>query len=127
MLQLTSTFGPIIRICFKMLSDMITFFVIFFLQITAFACVGVLIFGEIPEYDDLYTAIVMIFQTAMGAWDLTVYDVLSDDRKYIGVLFHILLICVNLLLLLNLMIALMSDTYANLAVLKRGLYYKCIV
>ena len=106
---------------------MITFFVIFFLQITAFACVGVLIFGEIPEYDDLYTAIVMIFQTAMGAWDLTVYDVLSDDRKYIGVLFHILLICVNLLLLLNLMIALMSDTYANLAVLKRGLYYKCIV
>jgi hypothetical protein len=66
MLQLTATFGPIIRICFKMLYDMATFFCIFFLQITAFACVGVLTFGEIPEYNSLYTSIVMIFQTAMG-------------------------------------------------------------
>ncbi len=61
MLQLTSTFGPIIRICIKMLSDMAKFFVIFFLQIIAFASVGILIFGELPEYDDLYTSIVMIF------------------------------------------------------------------
>ena len=61
MLQLTATFGPIIRICVRMLSDMATFFIIFFLQITAFASVGMLIFGEVPEYDDLYTSIIMIF------------------------------------------------------------------
>jgi len=44
-----------------------------------------------------------------------------------GIIFHVILICLNLLLLLNLMIALMSDTYAKLAQYKKGLYYKCIV
>jgi hypothetical protein len=63
----------------------------------------------------------------MGAWDFVIYDDLSPERKLMGILFHVMLICVNLLLLLNLLIALMSDTYASLSLLKRGLYYKCIV
>ena len=83
------------------------FFGLFFLQIVSFSAVGVLTFGEIPEYKDLTSATIMIFKTSMGIWDLTIYDVLDEERRYVGILFHVLLICVNLLLLLNLLIALM--------------------
>jgi hypothetical protein len=127
MLKLSSTFGPLIQIFIKMSQDMGTFFGLFFLQIVAFSAVGVLSFGEIHEYNDLPSAVIMIFQTAMGNWDFTIYDVLSEERRVIGIIFHFILICVNLLLLLNLMIALMSDTYADLSEFKKSLYYKNII
>jgi hypothetical protein len=59
----------------------------------------------------------------MGSWDLTIYDELADDRRFFGIVFHFILICVNLLLLLNLMIALMSDTYGDLSEYKKSLYF----
>jgi hypothetical protein len=103
------------------------FFGLFFLQIVSFSAVGVLIFGEISEYNNLTSATIMIFQTSMGMWDLTMYDVLEEKRRYVGILFHVLLICVNLLLLLNLLIALMQDTYGEMSGIKMSLYYKNII
>ena len=44
-----------------------------------------------------------------------------------GIVFHFILICVNLLLLMNLMIALMSDTYATLSEFKKSLYFTNII
>ena len=61
MLKLSSTFGPLIQIFIKMSQDMGTFFGLFFLQIVAFSAVGVLSFGELPEYNDLTSAVIMIF------------------------------------------------------------------
>ena len=127
MLKLSYTFGPMIQIFIKMSQDMGIFFALFFLQIIAFSAVGMLTFGEVPEYSNLSSAIIMIFQTAMGSWDLTIYDELADDRRFFGIVFHFILICVNLLLLLNLMIALMSDTYVDLSEFKKSLYFSNLI
>ncbi len=50
-----------IQIFIKMSQDMGTFFALFFLQIIAFSAVGMLTFGEVPEYNNLTSAIIMIF------------------------------------------------------------------
>jgi len=42
-------------------------------------------------------------------------------------MFHLIVIIINMLLLLNLVIAIMSDTWANLSEVKLGLYLKGIV
>lgn len=61
MLQLTNTFGPLIRTTAAMLKDLIKFFLLFIIQLVAFSCVGVLSFGKLKEYETLWDALIMFF------------------------------------------------------------------
>ena len=114
MLQLTVTFGPLIRTTMAMLKDLIIFFLLFGLQLIAFSCVAILAFGMVKEFYTIYDAFIVYFQSAMGSWNFIIYDIM-EEKKYYGIVFHCLVILCNLLLLLNLVIAIMSDTYAKLA------------
>ena len=123
MLILTNTFGPLIIITVQMMKNMSTFFVLFLINLIAFACVGILSFGNMKEYATLESTLVMFFESALGAWDMTIYENAgSESKQWFGVLFHIAVLIVNMLLLLNLVIAIMSDTFAKLTDLKDGLF-----
>jgi hypothetical protein len=50
LMRLTRTFGPMIKIIMSMVTDLATFAVIWSIQLFLFACVGVLLFGELKEY-----------------------------------------------------------------------------
>ena len=115
-----------IRIVFAMVTDLLVFFLLFAIQLMAFSCVGILSFGNLTPYETLESAVVMLFETAMGNWNFRIYDDL-EDKKYYGIFFHVIIILVNTLLLLNFVIAIMTDTYANLAELKLGLFAQGIV
>jgi hypothetical protein len=52
MLKLTKTFGPLIRIIQVMLKELFIFLVLWIIQLFIFACVGILVFGSIAEYDN---------------------------------------------------------------------------
>lgn len=60
MLQLTSIFGPLIRTVAEMMKDLMTFFMIFLIQILAFSCVGLLIFSKLDAYDNLMDVMIML-------------------------------------------------------------------
>ena len=77
----------------------------------AFACVGILMFGKAKKYNDLYSAIIMLFESSMGAWDLGELYEIYGEKAFIGEIFNIVFIVVNLIVMLNLIIAIMSDTY----------------
>lgn len=47
MLQLTKTFGPMLKIIVAMLKDLGTFSILWVLQLFIFACMGSLLFGEL--------------------------------------------------------------------------------
>ena len=64
----------------------------------------------------------VLFQTAVGDFDLSMYNQLGDDRRMWGIWFHIICIACFMLLILNLLIAIMSDTYALYSDKKEGLY-----
>ena len=106
---------------------MVTFFLLFSIELIAFTCVGVLTFGSLPEYYNIQDALVMLILTSFGSFDLSIYDDLGGGKKYFGQIFHLLVIIVNLLLMLNLVIAIMSDTYSALSEVKLGLYLQGIV
>ena len=109
-----------------MMVDLAIFFLLFAIQLIAFSCVGILTFGSIEEYGTLSGTVIMFTESALGNWNFGIYDVMGD-KKYIGIIFHTILICVNMLLLLNLVIAIMADTWATLSEVKLGLYLKGIV
>ena len=50
----------------------------------------------------------------MGQWDLTIYDNLKLGST-VGQVYHLLVIILNLILLLNLVIAILSETYVRFA------------
>ena len=122
LLKLTNTFGPLIAVTWAMMRDLMTFFFLFSIQLIAFSCVGILTFGSLDAYSTLEGTLFMFLETAFGNWNLSIYDELSGGKKYFGIIFHLVAIVINLLLLLNLIIAIMSDTYAQLTDMKLGLY-----
>ena len=66
---------------------------------------------------------VMFFESALGNWDFSIYDqVDSELKRWYGITFHIIVLLVNMLLLLNLVIAIMSDTYALYEKVMLGLF-----
>ena len=60
MLRLTETFGPLIEIILKMIKDMIIFFGLYLIDLLMFASIGILLFPEIPDYNNIFTAIIHI-------------------------------------------------------------------
>ena len=60
MLRLTETFGPLIEIILKMIQVMITFFGLFLIDLLMFASIGILLFPEMPDYDNIFTAMIHI-------------------------------------------------------------------
>ena len=62
----------------------------------------------------------------MGFWDFSIYEKLSLGSKF-GIVFHVCVIIMNMILLLNLVIAILTETYSRFSKVKLGLYYDGVV
>ncbi|CDW90047.1 wd-40 repeat protein [Stylonychia lemnae] len=126
LLKLTRSFGPLIKIVECMLVDIGQFAVIWLVNLVFFSCMGMLLFGEIEVYDQFQDTIIMFIQSALGSWDMTIYDNLLIG-PYFGKVYHIIFLVFNMVLLLNLMIAILSTTFSILQEKKLALYYDGII
>ena len=126
LLRLTRTFGPMIKIIQAIIVDILIFTVIWGIQLLFFTCVGILLFGQVPEYESFQDTFIMLYETAIGDWDLKMYEQLATG-KYVGVLFHVIVLMMNLVLLLNLIIAILSNTYMIFQPKALALYYDGVI
>jgi len=126
LLNLTRTFGPLIKIITSMMKDIIIFSGLWGIQMVFFACIGILMFGELPVYESFYDTMVMLFESAIGSWDFSIYDDLSIGKIY-GEIYHIIYLMVNLILFLNLVIAILSNTFGVLEPKSLALYYDGVI
>jgi hypothetical protein len=62
----------------------------------------------------------------LGTWAIKIYDELSFDKAF-GQSFHLISVIINMILMLNMVIAIFSETYARLAPQRRGLYYDGLI
>ena len=60
-LELTKTFGPIIKIIYAMTRDMAVFYILYFVQLMAFTVFGVMVFNKIPEYNTFFNGFSLLF------------------------------------------------------------------
>ena len=75
----------------------------------------------------MWVTMIMFLESAMGSWNFEQYNELSPEKRNFGIIFHLLVLFVNLLILLNLVIAIMSDTYGRLTDNRLGLYSQGII
>jgi hypothetical protein len=115
-----------LTIIFEMLEDLGIFIVLWFLLLLIFSSSGFIIFNELDAYKSLYSVLIVHFESSLGNWALKIYDGLSlDDRT--GEVFHLISVIINMILMLNLVIAILSETYARLAPQRLGLYYDGLI
>lgn len=115
-----------ITIIFAMFSDLSKFIVLWVICLLIFSTSGYILFNELDAYKNLYSCFVVHFELSLGNWILTIYDDLSLTDTA-GVLFHMTSVLLNMILMLNLVIAILSETYARLAPQKTGLYYDGLI
>lgn len=122
----TETFGVRIVAIIRMISDVVQFLIIYAMQLIAFTMFASMAFFAVPEFIDFYESFLYMFNASFGSYDLGVFDVYAESPtpslKIIGHFFFFIFLFFNLVLLLNMVIAMMADTYAAMNEIKTGIY-----
>jgi len=113
MLQLTRTFGPMLRIVITMFGEVLKFLIVYAIILSIFSSVAALMFGSLDEYKDFFEVLLIMFGTGMGNYDLDFSGLPMDEK--VGQVFTIVCVMVNSIVLLNFIIAILADTYTKLS------------
>ena len=122
--------GPLVSIVFKMIRDFIWFTVLYVLLITMFALIGLINFNtDLQQYRSLFEAFMTVLDISVGNYDFN--DFLTLKLKAftarLGTLYTMLILVVFQILMLNLIIAVLSNTYHRFNTKARGLYLSKIL
>ena len=107
-----------------MVKDLIKFFTLWLIALLAMSCVGMLCFSELDDFVDLHSTMMLYLRCGLGDFTLIIYDKygVGTAKYYFGMTYHTLVLLINLLIIVNVVIAVMADTYSFFTDLKLGLY-----
>ena len=126
MLQLTKTFGPMLRILISMFTEVFKFIFIWLIVIICFTSVASLLFGELVAYRNFTEVIFTVFSSALGNYEFSDFADLSMGM-IVGEIFIVIVVLVQNIVLLNFVIAIQADTYTKLTSESLGIYYDGII
>ena len=135
-LRINETFGPLLKIMIIMMSDLTTFLVFWFIVLISMTAFAFVIFHQITNFQENFFSILLkLFEWSLGAFDDTIFDEnypnpksnINFSEHFVGRTFLFIVLLVNLVLILNLLIAILSLTYTVYSDKKKGLFYEDLV
>ena len=130
-LQVTKALGPIISMILVMFKDVAQFIVIWFIVLIAFASVGFMTFKEVPNLRKFDESLVYFFKAALGSFDLDIFaETYLPARPLLhklGIYFVLVFVFINLVILINVVIAMMADTYGLMSSIRLGQYSHSVI
>ena len=127
LLQLSETFGPLIQMIYAMFLVFGQFTVLYLIELLTFSCIAALSLTDNPAFSNLFNAFRTYLSASLGEFDLHQYDEYPGFKGTFGMALHILVLFINMILIINLLIAIMSDTYSRLASARVGLYWSSVI
>ena len=127
LLRLTESFGPLLSMIVQMFIIFIQFFVVYALGIVVFSSVATLTLSSNPNFANMFEASLTYIEGSLGSFDLTQYNDLGGWKMYFGIFMHLAVLFFNMILMINLLIAIMSDAYALLSDVKTGIFWAKII
>ena len=101
-----------------MILSLLQFIVLWIIELMIFTSVSILLFGHLPGFSSFFEVMVYYFEAALGIWTTKPYCVEKTYNQEIdpvlckiGTWYTVLFLMINLVLLLNLVIALLSSIY----------------
>lgn len=122
LLRLNRTLGPLIKIILHMSREIFKFLFLLVLILVIFACIGKIEFS-IAEFTTFTDSIVTLYSWMLGLF--TFAEMEPEGPK--GMLYLAFYLLVNMVLLLNFLIAILSSTYSLLVTHGVGLYLESII
>jgi hypothetical protein len=128
-LQYNESIGPLIKIVGKMQQDFVNFVVLYCLMIVMFGIVGNLNFiYDLPEFEGMFESLLTVIDASLGNYDITIFDrVPNENMAFVGKIYMISIIVMFNILLMNLIIAILANTYSNFESGSTGLYLSKIL
>jgi hypothetical protein len=130
-MQFNDQLGPLYKIVGKMTKDFLNFLIIYAILIIMFSIVGNLLFIiEIPDhYGSLFESILTIFDASLGNYSFAVFEgkYISDRTEAIGKVYLFIVVLLFNILVLNLIIAILSNTFNMFEPKSKGLYLSKIL
>jgi hypothetical protein len=124
LLRLTETFGPLLIMIYRMAQLVASFLVVYLIGLLTFSSIAVMTLHEVKNFSNLYEAMRSFIMASLGNFDLYQVDTIEEVwKEYFGNLLYITVLFSYMILMINLLIAMMSDTYNNLAELRTGLFW----
>ena len=114
-------FGKFVQIIIQMAKDTVKFIVIFAICLVAFAIFGFCSFYDLEPYKTFTDSVLTLYGSSLGDFDFSIFDEGQHTVAWGGKVFMILYLLLFTILLLNFLIAILSDTYALLMEKGRGL------
>ena len=129
-IQYSSDIGPLVKIVGKMLGDFMNFFILYVILVIMFAIVGNLNFiFDLVEFDGLFASCLTVLDASIGNYDFGVFKAIPNN-SFLTVFgdFYIMAIVITFnILILNLIIAILSNTYNMFDTKSTGLYLSKIL
>lgn len=126
--KVNSFVGPILNIIQSMLKEILKFIIIYIIILIIFASSSRLFFVRVKGYQTNTEAILTLFSASLGSYNFSAFTgegmVLSPSFGYY---FLIIYLIVTNVVLLNFIIAILSNTYNNLSGISKALYHNEVV
>jgi len=88
------------------------------LNLIFFTSVGTIIIINNPIFSNFVSAFETLFASSLGNFNFDLildYKTVGGDTDYVGIIFYCIFLIINLILFLNLLIAMLNNIYASLS------------
>lgn len=128
-LQYNEQVGPLIKIVGKMLQDFFNFVVLYFILTIMFALVGNINFlYDVESFNSFFNAVLTVIDACLGNFDFKIFDNVKDPSMQVfGQVYIMLIVIAFNIMLLNLIIAILANTYNIFDTKSNGLYLSKIL
>ena len=128
-LQASRTFGPLIEILLHMLKELFKFIAIYGLIFTVFISAGMCMFFNYSEFsNDNWRGFLYLFSVSLGNFDFSLFTQNEEylERQY-GWVYLVLFLVFTNIILINFLIAILSNKYSEMELNKKVLYNRKIL
>lgn len=70
---LTKTFGPNFKVIAVLIGELVKFYVLWFLVLSAFTSIGMLLFSELEDWSTFVNSFLLSFESSLGSWNTNLY------------------------------------------------------
>ena len=98
-------------------------------MVVMFGIVGNLNFiYDLPEFEGMFESLLTVIDASLGNYDITIFErVPNENMAFVGKIYMISVIVMFNILLMNLIIAILANTYSNFESGSTGLYLSKIL
>lgn len=111
--QGTKLLGPLVKMVRAMVYDFLVFCTFLVIVMLTFTCAGSILFSEMDQFSNFKKSLIYMFSICLGNFDYGDFDNLKyHTSPNVGYVYLTLYLIIANIMLLNLLIAILSDTYS---------------